>query len=105
MSKHKNQLLAEIVKLIELDLKPLGFRKTNGVYVCPLGKGALGWLGLNVASHRSDGRIGINPVVGLFEPDPFDYRSECQRVVQAIEVYGLPFIEVECQHRGYLAGS
>ena len=39
----------------------------------------------------------------LYEPEPFDYRSECERMVQAIEVYGIPFmrahVDIECIRR------
>jgi hypothetical protein len=28
----------------------------------------------------------------LFEPAPFDYGSESQRMVKAVEVYGIPFM-------------
>jgi hypothetical protein len=129
-----DNLLKDVINHIENDLKTVGFRKTKGVYVCVLSNGVCGWLGLNVATHRSDKRIGLNPVVGvrhqfiedrlgellggkdlkltptlstslgyvmpegrylewLFEPPPFDYRSECKRVVQAIETYGGPFMK------------
>jgi hypothetical protein len=59
------ELLVEIVKIVEAELKPLGFRKVKGVFVCPVGADMFGWLGLNTASHRNDGRVGINPVVGV----------------------------------------
>lgn len=133
MSMQSKQLLAPVITVVENGLKVLGFRKTKGVYVRSLGYGAIGWLGLNSATHRSDGRVGINPVVGvrleriedivaelmgekgarfgptistplgylmpearylewLFEPTPFDYESESQRMVKAVEVYGIPFM-------------
>ena len=108
--------------------------KKKGVYVCDLDEDIGGWLGLNIAVNRGDGRVGINPVVGirheriertvaelsgekgpgliatvstslgyvspedrylewLFEPAPFDYESECRRMVMAIETYGTPFMK------------
>jgi len=131
---HTKKFLAEIIKITESELQLLGFRKTNAVYGCQLAEDALGWLGLNVATHRSDGRVGINPVVGvrheriektlakllgekgvrllptistalgylmpegrylewLFEPEPFDYESECKRMAKAVEVYGVAFMK------------
>jgi hypothetical protein len=126
------KLLAEIISIVESKLKRLGFRKTKSIYVCPLAEDACGWLGLSTATHRSDGRVGINPVVGvrheriekmledllresrasatisiplgyltpdrrflewLFELPPFDCRSECERMVQAVELYGIPFMK------------
>jgi hypothetical protein len=128
------KLLAEIVAIAESKLKLLGFRKTKSIYVCPLTEDASGLLGLNTATHRGDGRVGINPVVGvrheriqkmfeelsresglsatisislgylmpenkylewLFEPPPFDYRSECEKMVQAVELYGIPFMKLK----------
>ncbi len=126
-------LLAEVLKSAERQLKALGFRKTKSVYIRQLRDDAVGWIGLNAAAHRSDGRVGINPVVGvrqqrvesmveefmaekeaglpptisttlgylmpegrylewLFESAPFDYETECERMVKAIEVYGIPFM-------------
>ena len=113
-------------------LHSLGFQKTKDAWLLPLGEIVSGWVGLNSVS-RPDGRVGINPVVGvrneqienllkhlsenrfvsppsistslgylmpesrylewLFEPDPFDYKSECQRMIGAIEVYGIPFMK------------
>ena len=58
-------LLADVLKVAERELKLLGFRKTKGVYIRDLTEEAVGWVGLNTASHRSDGRVGINPVVGV----------------------------------------
>jgi hypothetical protein len=130
------KLLAEIISIVESKLKRLGFRKTKSIYVCPLAEDACGWLGLSTATHRSDGRVGINPVVGvrheriekmledllresrasatisiplgyltpdrrflewLFEPPPFDCRSECERMVQTVELYGIPFMKSKNQ--------
>jgi hypothetical protein len=126
-------LLADVLKMAERELKLLGFRKTKGVYIHELTDDAVGWVGLNAASHRSDRRVGINPVVGirhqkiegmveefmaekesrltptistsvgylmpegrylewLFELAPFDYDAECRRMVKAVEVYGIPFM-------------
>ncbi len=127
-------VLAEVLKSAERQLKALGFRKTKGVYIRQLRDDAVGWIGLNAAAHRSDGRVGINPVVGvrqqrvesmveefmaekessglpptisttlgylmpegrylewLFEPAPFEYETECERMVRAIGVYGIPFM-------------
>jgi hypothetical protein len=123
----------EIQILTKDALKSLGFRKSRDVWLFPLGvTEASGWLGLNTIS-RPDGRVGINPVIGvrheqiesmktelsgdpsvnaptisallgylmpearylewLFEDAPFDYHSECQRMVKAIEVYGISFFK------------
>lgn len=128
------QKLADITQIIASELRPLGFLKSKSIYLCPLGEDASGWLGLNAATHRSDGRIGINPVVGvrherienmiegllgekesrlaptistplgylmpegqylewLFEPPPFDNASECEKIVKAVETYGVPFMK------------
>jgi len=122
----------EILTLAGESFQSLGFRKNKDVWLLPLGEmQASGWLGLN-AVNRRDGRVGINPVVGvrneqvetmmkelsgdpsitaptisislgylmpeakylewLFEGAPFDYHSECHRMVRAIELYGIPFI-------------
>jgi hypothetical protein len=130
-SKH---LLDQVITIAEGELRRLQFRKTKGVYICQLDKDAYGWVGLNTVAHRSDGRVGINPVLGvryepmermvcellgekesilapsistsagylmpegqymewLFEPAPFDYRSECERMVECVELYGLPFMK------------
>jgi len=138
MSVTAKNLLAELLKGAERHLKLLGFRKTKGVYIRPLTDDAVGWIGLNAAAHRSDGRVGINPVVGvrqqrvesmfeefmaeeesglrptistaigylmperpylewLFEPAPFDHETECGRMVRAIEVYGIPFMNSNCR--------
>lgn len=55
----------DIIRTIESELRPLGFHKSKGIYLCRLSEDASGWLGLNVAAHRNDGRVGINPVVGV----------------------------------------
>jgi hypothetical protein len=65
MSTQAKDLLAAVISDAERELKLLGFRKTKGVYVLPLEDDAFGWLGFNTATHRSDKRVGINPVVGV----------------------------------------
>jgi hypothetical protein len=134
MSMRTKTLLAAIIRIVEGELKHLGMRKTKSAHVCVLGEDVFGWVGLNVAANRGDGRVGINLVVGirheriekmvakltaekepgmmptistslgyvspdgrylewLFEAAPFDYESECKRMVKAIETYGTPFMK------------
>jgi hypothetical protein len=64
VSTRTAQLLAEIVRVADSELRLLGMRKTKGV-VCPFAEDVSGWLGLKVATKRGDGRVGINPVVGI----------------------------------------
>lgn len=137
MSTHTKKLLAAVIADAEKELKRLGFSRIKGVYVRALEGDVFGWLGLNTATHRSDGRVGINPVVGvrherienmveeligenepkfsptvstalgylmpegrylewLIEASPFNCGPECQRMVEAIEVYGIPFMKQRC---------
>lgn len=127
------KFLADVVSVAQDELKRLGFYKSGGTYTSRLNDDAFGWLGLNTIAQRNDGRVGINPVVGvryvpietilkelvgtkesstdptistslgyitpdaryqewLFEPAPFDYRTEATRMVAAIERYGIPFM-------------
>jgi len=137
-------LLAEILANIGSELIHLELHKTKGTYICDLGGGVSGWLGLNVEANRRDGRVGVNPVVGvrheqiertvaslseekeshltptistslgylmpqssflewLFEPAPFDYPSECKKLVKAIEIYGIPFMRSNDTLEGILS--
>lgn len=63
----KQQFVNQIAKIIEEGLAAAGLelRKSGLVYTFPLSDGMTGWVGLNIATSRSDGRIGVNPVVGV----------------------------------------
>ena len=128
------KFLSDVIGTAEAELKRLGFRKSGGVYTYKIDDIVLGWVGLNTIAKRSDGRVGVNPMVGVvcipieallqeltasrdsrlnptlstslgyvatearfqewpFEPEPFDYRTEAIRMVEAIHRYGRPFME------------
>ena len=38
----------------------------------------------------------------LFESAPFDYQSQCRRMVKAVEVYGIPFMKANSALEGIL---
>lgn len=134
LNTDKGKLLKEVVKNAEGELSALGMIKGKGLHMFPLAEGVSGLVGLNLVMRRGEGKVGINPVVGvrheqiermteslseakessstatlntslgyvmpegrylewLFEPAPFDYLSESKRMVEAIRVYGVPFMK------------
>jgi hypothetical protein len=69
MTFTKQSFLRELLKTIETGLLSLRLRKERRRFVCGLGDGALGVVGLNVTTHRGDGCIGFVPIVGVrYEP-------------------------------------
>ena len=61
----KKQTLKGIIAIIARDFVPKGALKHTGSYVWPVTKGFSGWLRLNAILGRSDGSVGLNPVVGI----------------------------------------
>ncbi len=61
----KTKLLNEAVGVIEHELAMLGIRKSRSFYTCVIDQNVSGWIGLNLTKSRSDGRVGINPIVGV----------------------------------------
>src|SRR5262245_53804354 len=61
----KVKLISEIENVIKRELALLGIRKSKPAYTCVLAPNISGWIGLNVAKTRSDGRVGITPIIGV----------------------------------------
>jgi len=61
----KTKLLNEAVGVIERELAVFGIRKSRSFYTCAIDRNVSGWVGLNFTKSRSDGRVGINPIVGV----------------------------------------
>jgi len=63
----KQQFVNQIAGSIEQELAVAApeLRKSGLIFTFPLNEGMAGWIGLNIASSRSDGLIGVNPVVGV----------------------------------------
>jgi hypothetical protein len=58
--------IADVSKLAARELARAGFRKRSGdIFTREIEKEVLGWLGLNRAVTRQDGKLEINPVVGV----------------------------------------
>jgi hypothetical protein len=59
-------LLTGVLAAIDQRLTPMGFRERAGeVYTIDVADEVLGWLGLNRAFRRGEGRYEINPIVGV----------------------------------------
>lgn len=129
-------LITEIKETAQQELcDGIGMRKHTGeIYTRQVSEDIIGTVGLNSAVHRGDGRMSINPMVGVrhqllekyvselmeIKPHPYtpstvarnigymmpeqtylqwlfeegmDNASEFKRMVQAVEVYGFPFME------------
>jgi hypothetical protein len=66
MSRPSKELIERILKMTGTLLADVGMRKRERqIYTCELSQEIFGWLGLNTATHRSDGRLQINPVIGV----------------------------------------
>ena len=63
-----SMLVKDVLRCMESLLKEEGFHAgPHGVLLRPIRSGFQMFVGLNTATHRGDGVIGINPVVGLRE--------------------------------------
>jgi hypothetical protein len=59
-------LVKEVLRCVESLLMEDGFHSgVHGILLRPIRPGFAMFLGLNTATHRGDGMVGINPVVGL----------------------------------------
>lgn len=66
MTKSKIQKLASnVTAIVERRLREVGFSKRKNVFTLGLNGDVVGWLGINLITSRNDGRVGINPVVGV----------------------------------------
>jgi hypothetical protein len=61
----KSKLINAVLGVIERELSAFGILKNRFVYTYPIDRAVSGWIGLNLIKNRSDGRVGINPIVGL----------------------------------------
>jgi hypothetical protein len=61
----KTKLINELVGVIERELAVFGIRKSRFFYTCAIVRDVSGWVGLNLTKNRSDGTVGINPIVGV----------------------------------------
>ena len=87
-------LVKDVLRCIENPLKAQGFRRgRHGVLLRPIRLGFETFIGLNTATHRGDGMVGINPVMGLRD-------DEVENVVR--ELTGHPSIVTLTVSLGYL---
>jgi hypothetical protein len=126
-------------------LGDLEFKKRAGaIFTKPIADDMLGWLGLNHTTRRDDGRLEINPVIGVrhqslerivaelsgervhpyipptaaihlgylmpqqrytpwFIEGPQDVEGSARGMVDAITVYGMPFLEANSSLERLLA--
>jgi hypothetical protein len=56
---------ATIVKGIAAELTQQGFQLKKGILLKELGPDFSGYIGLNFSTHRSDGLIGLNPIMNI----------------------------------------
>jgi hypothetical protein len=64
----KEELLKEVVGIITQELTRDAVhknRKKELVYTCNVAQNMSGWIGLSVTKDRSDGRVGVSPIVGV----------------------------------------
>jgi hypothetical protein len=65
----KREFLRDLLAMIDRETLALGFKKQNRSYTIVLNDDATGVVNYDVATHRTDGRIGVNPIVGVhFRP-------------------------------------
>jgi hypothetical protein len=58
-------LVSEVTEIATRVLGDSGLRKRRQVFTRHLSEDVLGWVGLNSAVHRGDGKLEINPVIGV----------------------------------------
>jgi hypothetical protein len=61
----KHTFLVELMTLIGMEVTSLPLRNENQYFVREITEGVTGVVGFGVATHRSDGRVGVNPVIGV----------------------------------------
>jgi hypothetical protein len=87
-------LTKDVLRCIVNPLKAQGFRRgRHGVLLRPIRSGFETFIGLNTATHRGDGLVGINPVMGLRD-------DEVEHLVT--ELTGHPSIVTLTVSLGYL---
>ncbi len=60
------KLISEVTEVLERTLLKSGLRKRSAqVFTRDIAKEMLGWVGLNRAVNRQDGRLELNPVIGV----------------------------------------
>lgn len=65
----KREFLRDLLAMIDRATLALGFERRNRSYAFDLNVEALGVVNYDVTTHRLDGRIGVNPIVGIhFRP-------------------------------------
>ena len=90
----QQMLVKDVLRSIENPLKAQGFRRgPYGVLLRPIRAGFETFIGLNTATHRGDGLVGINPVMGLRD-------EEVENLVS--ELTGNPSISTLTISLGYL---
>jgi len=66
MSAPSKHFVSTIIENIGEQLKVEGFNKRKaGIYTVDLAPDVLGWVGLNEATGRGDGKLWINPMLGV----------------------------------------
>src|SRR5579859_459013 len=61
----KDTVKKRVVESLSAELEPSGFRLGKGNLIVQLSSEFTGNVGLNFASHRSDGLIGLNPIMNV----------------------------------------
>lgn len=76
-----------ILMRIEEQFAKLSFSKKRGVFVRELGKDSFGYVGLNIATHLPQKRIGIAPIVGvIYRPAEELVKKLCGRFLSRYEL-------------------